>query len=74
MTMKTITFAIVGMHCTSCALNIDFELEDLEGVTKSQTNYAKSKGIVEFDPDKITTQKIIQTVASLGYEAVPSTP
>ncbi len=58
---------ISGMHCTSCGLNIDGELEDLEGVISSQTSYAGSKVKVEFDPEKIDRKKIVETISSLDY-------
>ena len=70
--MKTVTLQIIGMHCTSCAMNIDFELEDLEGVTEASTNYAKQQTIVTFDPNKIKLGKIIEVVNKLEYEVKPA--
>lgn len=58
---------IDGMHCTSCALNIDMDLEDLEGVEFAQTSYAKQITEVEFDDEKITLGKISEIVKKLGY-------
>lgn len=46
------------MHCTSCAMNIDGELEDTEGVKESNTSYAKQETEVTFDPKKISIDKI----------------
>lgn len=66
--MKTITLKIKGMHCTNCAMNIDFDLEELEGVKEASTNYAKQRTIVTFDPDKVKLGKIIEVIKSLGYE------
>lgn len=63
---------IKGMHCNSCALNIDFDLEDLDGVTKAVTNYAKSTLTIEFDPKKVTLKNILETIKKTGYEAVLS--
>ncbi len=57
------------MHCTSCALNIDFDLEDLEGVVSSQTNYAQQKSEVVFDQQKINTAKILSQIEKTGYKA-----
>lgn len=62
---------IVGMHCSSCAMNLDFELEDLEGVNKSQTNYAKQETEIEFDEEKVKIQKLIETIKKTGYTAAP---
>ena len=69
MELTTTTFTIVGMHCTSCAINIDFELEDLEGVKESKTHYAKQKSVVRFNPDKVTHEQMIAVITHLGYEA-----
>ncbi len=60
---------IAGMHCTSCSLSIDMDLEDMEGIKKSHTSYAKQETEVEFDPDKISLEKIIETIAKTGYTA-----
>lgn len=68
--MKTITLKIIGMHCTSCAINIDFELEDLEGVKEAKTHYAKQISVVTYDPDKVHLNQIIAVVKKLEYEAV----
>lgn len=67
--MKKLTFNITGMHCTSCAMNIDGELEDTEGVKEAKTNYAKQITEVTFDPEEITPQKIISVIKTLDYDA-----
>ncbi len=61
---------ISGMHCTSCAMNIDGELEDTEGVKESTTNYAKAQTEVKFDPGKITEKKVIEIIKKVGYAAI----
>ncbi len=68
--MKKILLKIDGMHCTSCAMNIDGELEDTEGVKSSSTNYAKQQTEVEFDEKKLTEEKVIAIIKSVGYSAV----
>ena len=60
---------IEGMHCSSCAMNIDFDLEDLEGVTSAKTNYAKSETDVEFDPEKLPLEKVVEQIKKTGYQA-----
>jgi len=64
-------FKITGMHCSSCALTIDMDLEDLPGVKSSSTSYAKQETDVEFDPDKAADDLILQTIKKSGYTAVP---
>ncbi|OGM28402.1 hypothetical protein A2801_02630 [Candidatus Woesebacteria bacterium RIFCSPHIGHO2_01_FULL_41_10] len=68
--LTTLFLKIVGMHCASCAINIDFEIEDLDGVKEAKTHYAKQESLVTFDPEKLTNKQIIETIAKLGYEAV----
>ena len=60
---------IDGMHCTSCAMNIDFDLEDLDGVLEVKTNYAKQESVVEFEEDKITIEEIIKQIEKTGYKS-----
>lgn len=62
-------FKIIGMHCTSCALNIDGELEDTEGVKESKTSYAKQHTEVTFDERKINDKKILEIIKKAGYSA-----
>lgn len=57
------------MHCTSCAMNIDGELEDTEGVKSSNTNYAKQSTEVEYDEEKLDENKIIEIIKNVGYTA-----
>ena len=64
---KTINLKINGMHCTSCSLNIDGSLEDMNGVIDSNTSYAKSTTKVTFDPSKISQEKIIDVIKQAGY-------
>lgn len=66
-------FKITGMHCSSCAITIDMDLEDLSGVKKAQTSYAKGETEIEFDPSKVTNNLVLETIKKSGYEAVPYT-
>lgn len=67
---KKIVLKIVGMHCTSCAMNIDGELEDTEGIQQASTHYAKQQTEVEFDPEKISIKQIITIIKRVGYDAL----
>lgn len=65
--MKKITLDILGMHCSSCAMNIDFDLEDLKGVKEAKTSYAKQKCEIEFDETLVSEDKIINQIKTTGY-------
>lgn len=60
---------IEGMHCSSCAMSIDMDLEDLEGIKEARTSYAKQESEVEFDQDKVDIQKVIAVIEKTGYKA-----
>ncbi|MBI3887797.1 heavy-metal-associated domain-containing protein [Candidatus Microgenomates bacterium] len=68
--MRTVILKIGRMDCSSCAFAIDGELEDTDGIAESKTNYAKQQTTVTFDPQKITSEKIIAIIKTLEYDAV----
>ena len=60
-------YKIKDMRCTSCALVIESELDDI-GV-KARANYAKAEVTVEYDENKLSEKKIIMTIKKAGYTA-----
>jgi copper chaperone CopZ len=62
-------FKISGMHCTGCTLEIDDALEETEGIAESNTHYAKAQTEVKFDPEKVSLDKIIKLIKTVGYTA-----
>ncbi|MBP9700017.1 heavy-metal-associated domain-containing protein [Candidatus Woesebacteria bacterium] len=62
-------FAIKGMHCPSCALNIDGALEDTPGIKSASTSFAKARVFVEFDPTTISEETIKKVIQEQGYQA-----
>lgn len=66
-----IKLKISGMHCTSCSMNIDMGLEDLEGIKSVKTSYAKQESQVEYDPDKVKIEDILKQIEKTGYQASP---
>lgn len=67
--LKKITLKIEGMHCVSCAFDIDGVLEETEGVKKAQTNYAKAEVIIEFDDSFRSIESLIAIIQNAGYTA-----
>jgi len=61
--MKKQIFKIASMHCASCALNIDLDLEDLAGVKSSKTSYAKSVAEIEYDPAQVSENEILTIIS-----------
>ena len=54
-------FKVTDMHCSSCAMSIDFDLEDLAGIKSAKTSYAKQESEIEFDEEKQTTNKLCES-------------
>ena len=66
-----ITCKVLGMHCTSCAMNIDDALEELEGVYSADTNYAKGEVKVSFDDSLVSASDITRVIQQQGYDTLP---
>lgn len=62
-------FKIDGMHCNSCPLTIDWDLEDIEGIKSAKTSYAKGESEIEFDEEKIKIEQILNQISKTGYSA-----
>lgn len=63
MTKKS--YKVLGMHCTSCPLVIESDLEDA-GV-KSSCNYARGTLDVEYEEAQISEKRIYEIVRASGY-------
>lgn len=59
---------IDGMHCVSCTMLVDGDLEDLKGVKSSKTNFAKAQCEVEFEEAEVEIDEIVRTVKGTGYK------
>src|SRR3989344_7585609 len=66
--MKKEVFKIHGMHCASCASNIERAVSDLVGVKTAQVNFGAETLLVEYDEAKITVQGIAKAVSGVGYK------
>lgn len=69
-TGKTIKLKLSGLHCSSCSLNIDGEIEELNGVISSNTSYAKQESEISYDPKLVAPAKFKEIIEKLGYTVV----
>ena len=58
---------IEGMTCQSCALGVEYELKQVEGVVDAKADYRDRKGYVKYDADKVDAETIAK--ASTVYPA-----
>lgn len=67
-TIQTVKFHIKDMTCTSCAISIDSELQEIEGITFVGLNHAEKTILVKFDPMMTDRERIQESIKSVGYD------
>ncbi|MBI2139378.1 heavy metal translocating P-type ATPase [Candidatus Woesearchaeota archaeon] len=67
---RKITLSISGMHCASCAANIEKALGRTEGVKTGTVNFASEKATIVFDPEKTDEPKLKAAIIKTGYKVV----
>jgi len=68
MAETTITFKVLGMTCTMCALTIEKQLSDQEGVTSANVNFALGNATVTYDPKRTAPKQLVQAIRDVGYD------
>ena len=67
--MKKYKITIAGMHCASCASNVERSLGKVLGVKGASVSLMLKKGRVECD-DSVPEEELRKAVARAGYKAV----
>ena len=65
--VRQTTLAIKDMTCPSCALGVEYELKQLDGVYDAKINYPAGTGQVIYDTSKLSAEEI--AAASTIYPA-----
>lgn len=66
--IKKIEFSVIpAMHCEKCETKIKNRLKFEKGIKRIDANSKRGTVIVEFDADKINTEKISQSLQKIGY-------
>lgn len=65
--LETANLEIEGMTCQSCALGVEYELKQVNGVVNAKVNYQDGTGKVTFDPNVVDAETIAK--ASTIYPA-----
>ena len=66
--MKKIKLNIEGMHCASCANNIERIVKKMPGVNSCNVNLLMKKGYIECS-DEVKEGDIVNKIEKAGYEA-----
>ncbi len=70
--MKKATMTIEGMHCASCASNIEKSMGKLKGVKNVRVNVLMKKGYADCE-DIVTEADVKAAVKRAGYTATQVT-
>src|SRR3990167_4860457 len=66
----TYTLKLSGMHCASCETLIRETLRERAGVRDVKVSYPTGDCVVQAEA-QVTEHEIVNTIAGLGYQAVP---
>lgn len=61
--------SVDGMHCASCASNIERSLKKVPGVDSASVSMMTRKAIIEVN-EKVSDEDLKKAVARAGYKAV----
>lgn len=67
--MKKVKILIQGMHCASCASNIERSLKKVKGVKEASVSLLMRKGTVQME-DNVSDEEIKKAVERVGYKCV----
>lgn len=66
--MKKVKFSVEGMHCGSCAGNIERALKKVQGVKEVSVSAMTNKAIVQVEDD-VKEDDLKSAIAKVGYKA-----
>lgn len=66
---KSVTLAVKGWTCGSCAASTRIALKKLDGIEDVKTDHETREAVVTYDDAKVTPERMIQAVERLGYKA-----
>lgn len=71
--MEKKTIPVVGMACASCSANVERKLRSLPGVDSAAVSLPGRGALVEYDPARISLEKMKSEINGIGYDLVIET-
>ena len=71
---KKESYLVEGMTCSGCERTVSKVVGNIEGVSSSKADLSSSTVTVEYDPLKVTIDKIKDAVNRAGYKFVGVRP
>lgn len=66
---RTVTLRVEGMTCGGCVIGVRKVLTKLDGVSRAEVSYENQLAVVTYDPAKVTVERMIAAIRTLGYRA-----
>lgn len=71
---KKESYLVEGMTCSGCERTVSKVVGNIEGVSSSKAEFSSSTVTVEYDPSKVTIDRIKEAVNRVGYKFVGERP
>ena len=65
--MKKLKLTIEGMHCASCASNVEKSLKKTSGIKEASVNLIMKKGYIQAE-DSVSDEDVKKAVSRAGYK------
>ncbi len=62
---------VPSMDCAACAVNIERTLRKVEGVGRTEVVFKTKEAVIEYDPARISPEKVIAVIDETGFKAEP---
>ena len=72
--MKRESYLVEGMTCSGCERTVSKVVSNIDGVAEAKADLRSSTLSVEYDPSKVTIDKIKEAVNKVGYKFVGERP
>lgn len=66
---QRVTYAVEGMSCGACSSKVTKALTKLKGVTDAKVCTESKQAVIDFNPKKVTVEKILATLDATGFKA-----
>ena len=70
---KTAVLKVSGMHCASCAANIEKNLTKTPGVANASVNFLTKKATIEYNQGDVNEETLSKVVEDTGYTVLRET-
>ena len=69
--VRSLDLLIEGIHCAACVWLIERSLSRTAGIVKAEVNLTARRLHLEWDNREVALSQMLQTLADIGYAAVP---